>query len=61
MSNSSLASRMSPWVEAVAMATRASPVVADEGRMFDGVVGVVECWRGVIVSEKLRMDLMEEL
>ena len=48
-------------VEAVAMATRASPVAAEERRMSDGVVGVVECWRGVEVSEKVRTDPMGEL
>jgi hypothetical protein len=48
-------------VEAVAMATRASPVAAEERCMFDGVVGAVECWRGMEVSEKVRTDPMGEL
>jgi hypothetical protein len=52
---------MLDWVEAVAMATSASPVAADERRMFDGVIGVVKCWWGVEVSEKVRMNPMGEL
>ena len=48
-------------VEDVAMETRASTVAAEERRMSEGVVGVVECWRGVEVSEKVRTDPMGEL
>jgi hypothetical protein len=62
MSNSSFASRMSLWVEAVAMATSASPVAVVENRISDGVVG--KCWRvdgSKSESEKVRMNAIGEL